>query len=229
MVNRTALFQKRGKKVDDNITLVLTYHPALNQVYEILQRAYKHILKPPRLLSALPSPPRVAFRNAKTIRDKLVRSKLKEFIYTGINICCHSNCDICKILENGDRFESTVTKKKYRINFPFDCNSICLVYLLTCKVYLKQYVGSTVTMFRLRFNQYKSNIKLYRERRRAFKQEELIDYFFLCSQNGTHKDIKVQIIYHCDPNDQEAREDFWIFHLDTLHPKVLNQKRALKS
>ena len=85
-----------------------------------------------------------------------------------------------------------------------------------------------MTMFRLRFNQYKSNIKLYGERRRGFKQEKLIDYFFLCSHNGAHKDIKVQIIDHCDLNDQEAREDFRIFHLDTLHSKGLNQKRALK-
>ena len=52
------------------------YHPALNQLYEILRRAHKHIIKS-RQHSALPSPPRVAFRNPKTIRDKLVRSKLK--------------------------------------------------------------------------------------------------------------------------------------------------------
>ena len=77
MVNRAVLFQKQDKKVDDSITLVLRYHLALNQVYKILQRAHKHVLKSPRLLSALTSPPRVAFQNGKTIRDKLVRSKLK--------------------------------------------------------------------------------------------------------------------------------------------------------
>ena len=81
---------------------------------------------------------------------------------------------------------------------------------------------------RLRFNQYKSNIKLNGEGRRGFKKEKLIEHFLLLSHNGTHEDIKVQIIGHCDPNDQEAREKFWIFHLDTLHPKDLNQKRALK-
>ena len=47
----------------------------------------------------------------------------------------------------------------------------------------------------------------------------------MCSHIGTHEDIKVQIIGHCDPNDQEAKEDFWIFHLDTLHPKGLTLKR----
>ena len=76
LVERTASFQIRDKKIDDSITLVLTYHPALNQLYEILGKAHKHVLKSPRLHSALPSPPRAAFRNPKTISDKLVRSKL---------------------------------------------------------------------------------------------------------------------------------------------------------
>ena len=130
LVERTVSFQIGDKKVDENITLVLTYHPTLNQLYKVLQRAHKHVLKSPKLHSDLPSPPRVAFQNPKTIRDKLVRSKLKEFIYkdAGTNICGHSNCDICKISKSGD----TVTKKKYLINFPFDCNSCCVVYLLTC-------------------------------------------------------------------------------------------------
>ena len=80
-------------------------------------KCHKHVLKTPRLHSALLSPPRVAFRNPKTIRDKLVRSKLKEFIYkdVGTNICGRSNCDICKILESG---------------------ADCVVYLLTCKLCL---------------------------------------------------------------------------------------------
>ena len=134
LVEKTVWFKIRDKKVDDNKTLVLTYHPSLNQLYEILRRAHKHVLKSPRLHSGLPSPPKVAFRNPKTIRDKLVRSKLKEFIYkdAGTIICGHSNCDICKISESGDQFEIAVTKKKYRINFEFDCNSCCIVYLLTC-------------------------------------------------------------------------------------------------
>ena len=79
-----------------------------------------------------------------------------------------------------------------------------------------------------RFNKCKSNIKLNGEERRAFKQEKLIDHFFLCSHNGTHENVKVQIIGHCDRNNQEAREDFWISHLDTLHSQGLKQKGALK-
>ena len=61
LVERIVSFQIRDKKVDDNIALVLTYHPALNQLYEILRRAHKHVLNQPRLHSGLPSPPRAAF------------------------------------------------------------------------------------------------------------------------------------------------------------------------
>ena len=85
-----------------------------------------------------------------------------------------------------------------------------------------------MTRFRLRFNQYKSNIKLNGEGSRGLKQEKLTENLFLLSQNGTREDIKVKIIGHCDPNVQEAREHFWIFYLDILHLQDLNQKRALK-
>ena len=55
------------------------------------------------------------------------------------------------------------------------------------------------------------------------KQEKLIENFFLLSHNGTHEDIEVQIIGHCDPNDQEDR----VFYLDTLHSK-LQSKTSIK-
>ena len=84
-----------------------------------------------------------------------------------------------------------------------------------------------MTRFRLRVSQYKSNIKPNKEGTREFKQEKLIGHFFLCSHIGTHEDIKVQIVGQCDPNDQEARGNFWIFHLDTLHPKGLSKTRML--
>ena len=71
LVKKTILFGKQDKKFDNCITLALMYHPALNQLYEILLRAPKHFLISPRL-HVLPWPPRVTIQNSKTIRDKLV-------------------------------------------------------------------------------------------------------------------------------------------------------------
>ena len=118
-----------------------------------------------------------------------------------------------------------VTGEIYKMNFHFDCNSLCAFYLITCKVCKKQYPGSTVTKFRARFNQYKSNLKLYGESRRESFQEKLIKHFFNHGHHGSYKDMMVQIIDFCDRNDQEKCEDFWMDKLRTLYPEGLNMKR----
>ena len=56
---------------------------------------------------------------------------------------------------DSDIFTSHITDKEYKINFPFNCDSSNVVYLMECKVCGVQYVGSTCTPFRLRFNNYK--------------------------------------------------------------------------
>ena len=66
-----------------------------------------------------PSPQRVAFQNPKTIRNKVVSSKLEEFIYkeAGTNICSHSNCDVCKMLESGDPLKVRLLRKNTAVIF----------------------------------------------------------------------------------------------------------------
>ena len=110
--------------------------------------------------SHLPKRPCAAFCNLKTLRDKLVRSKLRPYYEEerGFFICDRRSCDICNILEPGNDFKSTTTGKVYKINFHFHCISECVVYFLTCKICRRRYVGSTMTKFRLRFNQYKSKL-----------------------------------------------------------------------
>ena len=77
LINRNNLLKKRPKHQEDSITLVLTFHPALNTVFDVLKRAHQHVQKSPVLKAVLPKPAHIAFRNPKTLRDKLVRSKLK--------------------------------------------------------------------------------------------------------------------------------------------------------
>ena len=92
---------------------MLTFHPALNCVHAILRKAHRHVLKSNRLLRVLPSPPRVAFRNAKSLKDRLVRSELKpeSDVTTGNFNCCSKRSKICKILVPGNEFKRFVTKK----------------------------------------------------------------------------------------------------------------------
>ena len=95
-MNRTDLLSKREKEIDNRITLVLTYHLALTKVYEILQNGHRHTLKSQRLTAVLLSLPRLAVRNAKTLKDHLVRSKLKTtYEKPGVTICGRKNCGTC--------------------------------------------------------------------------------------------------------------------------------------
>ena len=202
-MNRENLLKKCEKQdKNDSLILVLTYHPALNKVHEILKKVHRHTIRSRRFSAVLPSHPPVTFHNPKALKDYSVRSKLQKRDSNdeenGIYKCGNINCDIDNVLYLSNEFQSTVTRKRYHINFKFDCSSVNVIYLLTCR---KQYTGSTITKFRLRFNQYKSNIKLYGEGKRGFEQEKLIEHFFFPNHSGTHKDISVQLIDHCDPYD----------------------------
>ena len=58
----------------------------------------------------------------------------------------------------GEYFTSGVTGKSYVTNFRMDCNSDHVIYLLSCARCSEQYVGSTITKFKTRFNNHKSRL-----------------------------------------------------------------------
>ena len=72
----------------------------------------------------------------------------------------------------------------------------------------KQYVGSTVTAFRKRFNNHKSSLNLY-------------SHFYTEGHSGI-KDFSVQVIDVTDVNNPTERESFWIEKLKTYIPMGLN-------
>ena len=72
-IDRQVLLEKRPEIQEDSVTLVLTFHPALYIIFDILKSAHQIIENSPTLKAILPNPPRVAFRNPKTLLDKLIR------------------------------------------------------------------------------------------------------------------------------------------------------------
>ena len=66
-MNKENLF-KKCEKQDKNDILTVTYHSALNKVHEIFRKANRHTIHSQRLSVVLLSPPRVAFRDPKTLR-----------------------------------------------------------------------------------------------------------------------------------------------------------------
>ena len=116
-----------------------------------------------RCKSAITSAPFVAFRKPKSLGDYLVRAKVDSRGPKGLPLgtvrCSSRRCKVCKYIDENSHFKSSQDDRRYSINYSLNCNSNNFVYLITCKKCSLQYVGSTVTKFRLRFNNDKSRIR----------------------------------------------------------------------
>ena len=64
-------------------------------------------------------------------------------------------CQICLNVNETNSLATSVIKEDD--NHCFNCNAKCLIFLLTCKVCLKQYVRQTLNELRLRCKNYRCN------------------------------------------------------------------------
>ena len=135
--------------------------------------------------------------------------------------CNSPRCLTCNNVKECDTFTSHVTKETFKINHRFDCNIKCLIYLLSCKVCGKQYVGSTTDRFRFRWNNYK-NCQRKAERGEDHMQRYLHDHFLGEDHDGLVNNVVIIFIDKTDPSDPERREEFWRTKLRTLAPHGLN-------
>ena len=100
-------------------------------------------------------------------------------------------------------------------------NEKCLIYLLTCKTCLKQYVGSTTDCFRYRWNNYKCNDRKY-ARGEACLQEHLFEHFNSEGRNEFSHDVSVTLIDKTDAKYPIKREHYQRHTLKMLAPHGLN-------
>ena len=126
----------------------------------------------------------------------MVRSKLYPVERkVGCQGCGSSRCQVCKNINITDEFTSFTTKKTYKVNHNFDCNDKCLIYLLICKSYGKQYADNTTDHFRSRWYNYKSGVrKAESADMENVKQKFLQSHFLQSDHQGFFKDAEVRLI-----------------------------------
>ena len=138
--------------------------------------------------------PMVSFRSAKKVSRYLVRAKVYPLERTvGSFKCEKSRCQVCLNVNETDTFASTVTRKTYKINYKFDCSDKCLIYLLTCKICLIQYVGKTADEFRYIWNNYKSNSRNYYCNQPCM-QRHLYEHYESVGHCGFLKHVSITLI-----------------------------------
>ena len=133
---------KSQKRTLKRTPLVVTYHPLLNSLGKKLSKNLNILYMDEEAKKVFYPGPTVSFRSARKVSNYLVRAKVYHLEKTvGSFKCKKSRCQVCLNVNETDTFTSTVTKKTYKINHKFDCSDKCLIYLLTCKKCLIQYVG----------------------------------------------------------------------------------------
>ena len=125
---------------------------------KLTQNNIKHLYADVKVRIVFTPTPFASFRTARNLSSHLVRSKLYPLEKkTGSRKCKLQRYLIFKNVKECNTFSSFVTKESFKINHHFDCNSKCLIYLMSCKVCGKQYLGSATERFRFRWNNYKDN------------------------------------------------------------------------
>ena len=128
------MLEKRAKHQEDKVTLILTFHPVLHVVLDKIcssSHSKNFFIKIGTTKTTTVS---ISQHKISSWSTSLIKTKIRGDKEWWHFPCCWKNCDICNILYPSNQFRSTVTGEEYKMNFNFNCNSDCAVYLLTCKV-----------------------------------------------------------------------------------------------
>jgi hypothetical protein len=71
-IDRKDLIQYKEKKTNNKVSFVITYHPALSNLSNIVREHWTTIQKHPELCKIFKEPPVLAFRKPKSLKDILV-------------------------------------------------------------------------------------------------------------------------------------------------------------
>ena len=161
-------YTRRNKRENKGVLFVITYHLSLKNIGRI-------------------------FRNARKLSSQGKTLPLERTI--DLVQCKGKRCQTCHNVKETETFTSTTTGKTFKINHKLNCNDKCLIYLLTCNVCLKQYVGQTVEKFRFRWNNYKNNDRNYQE-------------YGTCMQQHLFEHVSITLIDKTDPSNLLQRKNY---------------------
>ena len=169
----------------------------------------------------------VAFRKPKSLSEYLVRASFRSGSkdeVKGTSKCNSNRCRICNFLCLGRVFRNNRTGKEFSINYDLNCNSRNVIYLITCSKCKIQYVGSTTTAFRTRFNNHKSRVNAHVNLSSENKKKDDVLYQHFHSQGHLGLEhMSVQLIdWVKGERELRDKEGQWTYKLGTLLPHGLN-------
>jgi hypothetical protein len=152
-------------------TFIITFNPHNPPLKKWLKETFPILQADTKMLKIYKTPPAVTFRQPQSLKQYFVRSRFKNLPFTNCEDMlppgCYKHehprvgrpCLCCPKIHVSTRFRSTFTGLEYRIRHRFTCKSSYVVYLVSCKACLAQYVGKTTKTMNTRHNGHKDEIK----------------------------------------------------------------------
>ena len=166
--------------------------------------------------------PMVLFRSAHKISSYLVTAKLCPIErFVGSAQCKKRKCEICVNVTETYTFSCNATGKTFQINHELDKDDKCLIYLLNCKFFKKQYVGEETDAFRLRWNNYKANDRNFPKNEGCI-QQHLYKHFYGEGHNGFLGSFSISFIEKTNGFQHKKRESYSMETLKILAPLGIN-------
>ena len=128
------------------------------------------MVKDPYLKKVFPSPPMVAFRRPKNLRDKLIKAKIpptpkrEKRGLPGMKPCNEKMCETCPFVKITRQFKGPFNETVVKLNTTLSCSSTNVVYCVQCnKDRCRQiYVGYTERKLKDRFGEHKSSVNTHK-------------------------------------------------------------------
>ena len=146
--------------------------------------------------------------------------------FEGLRQCKKRRCKVCTNVTETDTVSSTIPGKTFQINHELNCDDKCLIYLLKCKICKNKYIGKTMDVFWLRWNNCKDNDRRF-QRNESCMQQHFYEYFYSKGLNGFLGIVSISLIEITDGFQPKKRENYWTRTLKTLAPLGHNVESAV--
>lgn len=217
----TLLTNKPTLKSTEKIPFVLTYHPDLPDIRDILDHHWTTIESSTKLNKMFPEQPVVAYRRPKSLRDILVRAKLRSSDNDPPGLsqpCKTSRCQTCKTMSPTQTFKSC-SGAMSSVKGTHNCKTANAVYLITCNICHKQYVGETKQALNKRMNLHRSDWKT-----RKFNRSPVAEHFNAADHSFENVELCcIESNALWSDKQRKARETYWIRRLNTVQPYGINK------
>ena len=231
-MKREEVLEYKGRPKTDRVPFVITFHPRLRKLGNVLHKHFHLLQSNERLKRAFAQPPMVAFRRLKNLRDMLMHSKLHrvEKKEEGTSCCNAARCKCCSMLVESKSFE--INGKRHGTLVGGSCKSSNLIYAVKCcRCADKWYVGETGMKLHERMNQHRHSIGRFKRGESIDKSNDTgLSEHFGREDHLFERDAKLHILENGNwrtPEERQCRESFYICRYGTVEPSGLNKKRGL--